>query len=39
MVTDGDFKPSAQIHSQTLALIFLTLPPTNLAIQLFQCAF
>ncbi len=35
-VTDGDFKPSAQIHTQALALIVLTLPPTNSATQLFS---
>lgn len=30
-VTDGDFKPSAQIHTWALALIFLTLLPINSA--------
>lgn len=37
MVTDGDVKPSVQIHTQALTLIFLILPPTNLATQLIQC--
>ena len=34
--TDGDFKPTAQIHTQALALIFLTLPLSNSASQMFS---
>lgn len=35
-VTDGDVKPSALIHTQALASIFLTLPPINSATSLFS---